>query len=214
MNSGITAGVPIIWVLIPAAYLLGSIPFGYILVRLRSGRDIRAMGSGNIGATNVVRSDGWWTGAATLLLDVAKGFLAVSLVGHFSGGNVRYMMYAGFAAILGHVFPIWLGFAGGKGVAAALGVFLVLCWPAALLAITVFLIVVGFWRYVSLASVSAVATLPLFVYVLYAPRHAPPVAVSAITLLISVLIVVKHRANIERLIAGKEPQVQFGRKKS
>jgi glycerol-3-phosphate acyltransferase PlsY len=207
-------GAPILWGMILAGYLLGSIPFGYLLVRMRSGGDIRAMGSGNIGATNVARTSGWSVGVATLLLDAAKGFFAVWLAGYYSGGNIRLMMFAGLAAILGHVFPVWLGFAGGKGVATALGVFLAVCWPAAAAAVVLFLIVVMFWRYVSLASVSAAAALPVLFYMLYAPGHAPPTAVSASTLLAAAIVIIKHRGNIERLLAGTEPRFEMGRKKS
>jgi glycerol-3-phosphate acyltransferase PlsY len=183
-------------------------------VRLRSGRDVRAIGSGNIGATNVARAAGWSTGVATLILDLAKSVFAVWLAGHFSDGNIRIMMFAGLAAILGHIFPVWLKFSGGKGVATALGVFLMISWTAVAAAVAIFAIVFFFWRYVSLASVSAAAALPLLVYLLYAPGHAPPTAVTAGTLLASVLIIVKHRKNIERLMAGTEPRIEMGRKES
>ncbi len=214
MNQAMPVSAPILWLLVLLGYLLGSIPFGYWLVRVRSGGDVRAMGSGNIGATNVARTAGWSVGVATLVLDAAKGFFAVWLIGHFSDGNIRFMMYAGVAAILGHVFPVWLGFSGGKGVATALGVFLMICWPAVAVAVAIFAVVVIFWRYVSLASVSAAAALPLFVYVLYAPGHAPPGAVSTGTMLAAVLVIAKHSENIERLMAGTEPRFQVGRKKS
>jgi glycerol-3-phosphate acyltransferase PlsY len=151
---------------------------------------------------------------ATLLLDAGKGYFAVWLAGHFSGGNIRIMMYAGLAAILGHVFPVWLKFSGGKGVATALGVFLMISWAAVVAAVAIFAIVVLFWRYVSLASVSAAAALPLLVYLLYAPGHAPPSAVTAGTLLAAALVIVKHRLNIERLMAGTEPRFEMGRKES
>jgi glycerol-3-phosphate acyltransferase PlsY len=206
--------VPVLWLLVLAGYLLGSIPFGYLLVRVQSGGDIRAMGSGNIGATNVARTAGWPVGAATLVLDGAKGFFAVWLAGHFSDGNIRFMMYAGLAAILGHIVPVWLKFSGGKGVATALGVFLAICWPAVAAAVAIFVIVVIFWRYVSLGSVSAAAALPLLMYVLYAPGHAPPLPVSTGTLLAAILIILKHRWNIERLIIGTEPRFELRRKKS
>jgi len=214
LNQEIGIGAPNLWGLVLAGYLLGSIPFGYLLVRLRSGGDIRAMGSGNIGATNVARSAGWAVGVATLLLDAAKGFLAVWLAGHFSGGNIRFMMYAGLAAILGHVFPVWLRFSGGKGVATALGVFLANCWPAAAAAVAVFLLVAVFWKYISLASVSAAASLPALFYVLYAPGHAPPNTLSACTLFAAAIVIIKHRDNIERLMAGTEPRFEIGRKRS
>ena len=193
------------------AYLLGSIPFGYLLVRAQSGKDVRALGSGNIGATNVARMAGWSIGVATLVLDAAKGFFAVWLMDRLSAGSIRFMMLAALAAIAGHVFPVWLRFSGGKGVATAAGSFLAVSWPAVAAAMAVFLIVAGFWRYVSLASVSAAASLPLLVYILYAPRHAPPTAVSAGALLAAALIIWKHKGNILRLMAGTEPRFEFRR---
>jgi len=207
------ASPPTLWGFVLLGYLLGSIPFGYLLVRAMGGGDIRRVGSGNIGATNVARTSGWSVGVATLLLDAAKGFLAVWLTEHFTGGNIRFMMYAGLAAILGHVFPVWLKFAGGKGVATALGVFLAICWPATAAAALLFVLVVLFWRYVSLASISAAAALPLFVYTLYAPLHAPPTAISVSTLVAAVVVIVKHRNNIERLVRGTEPRIELHRKK-
>lgn len=214
MNEAMPVSVPILWLIIFAGYVLGSIPFGLLLVRARSGLDLRAMGSGNIGATNVARTAGWSTGVATLILDAAKGFFAVWLAGHFSGGNIRFMMFAGVAAILGHVFPVWLKFSGGKGVATALGVFLMISWTAVASAVAIFAIVVLFWRYISLGSVSAAAALPLLVYLLYAPGLAPPTAVTFGTLLSCVLIIVKHRQNMERLMAGTEPRFDMGQKES
>jgi glycerol-3-phosphate acyltransferase PlsY len=214
MNGAMPVGLPVLWMMVFLGYLLGSIPFGYLLVHARSGRDVRALGSGNIGATNVARTAGLSTGIATLALDLAKGLFAVWLAGHYSGSNIRIMMYAGLAAILGHVFPVWLKFSGGKGVATALGVFLMISWAAVAAAVAIFAIVVLFWRYVSLGSVSAAAALPLLVYLLYAPGHAPPTAVTAGTLLSSVLIIVKHRNNIERLLSGTEPRFEIGRKQS
>jgi len=214
VTEAMPVSAPILGLLIFVGYVLGSIPFGYLLVRARSGGDVRAMGSGNIGATNVARTAGLSIGLATLLLDVGKGYFAVWLAGHFSGGNIRIMMYAGLAAILGHVFPVWLKFSGGKGVATALGVFLMISWAAVAAAVAVFAIVVLFWRYVSLASVSAAAALPLLVYLLYAPGHAPPSTVTAGTLLAAVMVIVKHRQNIERLMAGTEPRFEMGRKES
>ena len=113
MNEAMPVSDLFLFLLVLLGYLLGSIPFGYLLVRAKSGRDIRGLGSGNIGATNVARTNGWAVGVATLMLDAAKGFFAVLVAGHFSGGNIRIVVYAGLAAILGHVFPIWLNFSGG-----------------------------------------------------------------------------------------------------
>ena len=213
MNLEMSAAAATLWGLVVLGYFLGSIPFGYLLVRATGGGDIRYIGSGNIGATNVARTSGWAVGLATLLLDTGKGSLAVWVAGHFTAGNIRIMMFAGFAAILGHVFPVWLQFKGGKGVATALGVFLAICWTAAAAAVLLFLVVALFYRYVSLASISAAAALPLLVYLLYAPGHAPPTAVSVSTLLAAVVVIAKHRDNIERLLAGTEPRFDMGRKK-
>jgi glycerol-3-phosphate acyltransferase PlsY len=192
------------WFILPVAYLLGSIPFGLLIVKTRAGRDIRAMGSGNIGAANVTRSAGASAGILTLLLDAAKGYLAVAFAAHWTGGSLRWMMAAAVAAVVGHIFSAWLGFRGGKGVATGLGVFLPICAPAVGLALLLWLIVVAFWRYSSLGSIVAAAALPIFVYVLYAPGHAPPGYVTVPTILISLLVLAKHRTNIERLIEGTE----------
>src|ERR1700716_745146 len=151
------------WLLsIPLAYLLGSIPFGYLLVKIFRKQDIRATGSGNIGATNVVRSGAKGLGIATLLLDCGKAFLAVKIAQHIAPGNYDLAVLAAVAAILGHVFPVWLGFRGGKGVASALGVFLALTPISALAILGIFLAVFFLTRYVSLASILAAAAFPLF----------------------------------------------------
>ena len=197
--------------LLAAAYLLGSIPFGLILAKLFAGSDIRNSGSGNIGATNVARVVGPAAGILTLLLDVAKGAAAVWLAGRFSEQNSTALMLAGVFALLGHCFPVWLGFNGGKGVAAALGVFLMLSPMAALSALLVFILVSLAWRYVSLGSVSAAAAMPLLMYFLWAPGHAPPLVVDFGTLFASALIIFKHDANLQRLVDGTEPKFSFGK---
>jgi len=197
--------------LLAASYLLGSIPFGLILAKLFAGSDIRKSGSGNIGATNVARVVGPAAGILTLLLDVAKGAAAVWLAGRFSEQNSTALMLAGVFALLGHCFPVWLGFNGGKGVAAALGVFLMLSPMAALSALLVFILVSLAWRYVSLGSVSAAAAMPLLMYFLWAPGHAPPLVVDFGTLFASALIIFKHDANLQRLVDGTEPKFSFGK---
>lgn len=189
------------------AYLLGSIPFGLLLVKILGGGDIRGSGSGNIGAANVARNAGWLAGILTLILDVAKGIAAVWIARQWSHGNMRWMMAAAVAAVVGHVLPVWLGFHGGKGVATGLGVFLLIKWEAVAVAVLLWIIVVAFWRYSSLGSIIATAALPLLLYVLYAPGHAPPDFMEFCTLFICLLVLFKHRANIERLIAGKETKL-------
>jgi glycerol-3-phosphate acyltransferase PlsY len=199
------------WVIPVFAYLLGSIPFGLLIVKAIGGGDVRKSGSGNIGAANVSRQAGKVAGILTLLFDAGKGYLAVILASHISGGSARWMMVAAFAAVLGHVFPVWLGFHGGKGVATGLGVFLPLCPEAVALAAILWILVVVFWRYSSLGSIVAAAALPIFFYFLYAPRHAPPLYLSFGTVFIAIIVIVKHRANIERLAAGTENRLKFKR---
>ncbi|HEY6465067.1 MAG TPA: glycerol-3-phosphate 1-O-acyltransferase PlsY [Candidatus Acidoferrales bacterium] len=211
MNSQSVPIPELMPLIIPLAYLLGSIPFGLLIVKATRGDDIRKSGSGNIGAANVARNAGYVPGILTLVLDAAKGFLAVWLAMRWSHGNMRWMMAAAVAAVVGHVFPFGLSFRGGKGVATGLGVFLLICWQAVAAAVVLWLIVVAFWRYSSLGSVIATAALPVFIYVLYAPGHAPPDFVTFPTVCISLLVLVKHRANIERLIAGQE--TRLGRRK-
>jgi len=194
------------------AYLLGSLPFGLILAKLFGGGDVRKAGSGNIGATNVLRVVGPLAGILTLLLDAAKGWSAVSLAGRVTHEQTTVMVLAGFLAMIGHCFPVWLGFRGGKGVATAAGVFLALCPSAFLAALVLFIVVVSFWRYVSLASLAAAAALPLLVYLLWAPRFAPPESVTLGSLAIAALVIVQHRGNINRLARGEEPKFSFGKK--
>jgi len=198
------------WI-IGVAYLLGSIPFGILIVKARGGPDVRSTGSGNIGAANVARSAGALAGVLTLVLDSGKGYLAVWLAERVAGSSARWMMIAAVACVVGHVFPVWLRFRGGKGVATTLGAFLPICRDAVALAAILWLLVVVFWRYSSLGSIVAAAALPVFVYFLYEPRHAPPWYVSAGTVAISLLVLWKHRSNIERLIAGTESRLTIRR---
>jgi glycerol-3-phosphate acyltransferase PlsY len=198
------------WLLsIPLAYLLGSIPFGYLLVRFFRQEDIRTTGSGNIGATNVLRSGSKGLGIATLLLDLGKAFLAVKIAQHLAPANYDLAVAAAVAAILGHIFPLWLGFRGGKGVASALGVFLALTWPSALSILAIFILICLLTRYVSLASIVAAATFPLFGFYFVALRT--PVVLAGF-LFIPFLIIVKHHQNIRRLLAGTESR--FGKRKA
>ena len=201
------------WLIPIVAYALGSIPFGLLIVKARGGPDIREVGSGNIGAANVSRNAGRFAGILTLLLDAAKGYFAVWLAARWTNGNIRWMMVAAILAVVGHMFTMWLNFQGGKGVATGLGVFLPICWQAVVAAAVLWLIVVVFWRYASLGSISAAAALPILIYILYAPGHAPPEFVSFGTLLICVLVVAKHKSNVERLVAGTEPRIGKGSNK-
>ena len=195
-----------------AAYFLGSIPFGLLLGKLFGAADVRKAGSGNIGATNVARVAGPIAGVLTLLLDAAKGALAVFLAARLSEQSSTWMMIAGLCALVGHCFPIWLGFRGGKGVATAAGVFLVLSPLSFLGAAILFFLVVLYWRFVSLGSISAAAAMPLLIYFFWAPHHAPPYAVTFGSLAAALLIVYKHDANIQRMVQGDEPKFSFSKK--
>ena len=206
--------VSVTTVLIPLpAYILGSIPFGLILAKLFGGTDVRKGGSGNIGATNVARVVGPVAGILTLILDVAKGSAAVLLAAELSQVSATWMMIAALAALVGHCFPVWLKFKGGKGVATAAGMFLVLCPLAFLGSVILFVLVVTFWRYVSLGSISAAAAMPLLMYFFWAPRHAPPLVITFGSLAAALLIVCKHAGNIRRLAQGVEPKFSFGKTK-
>jgi len=198
-----------------AAFLLGSIPTGYLLVRLIRHQDIRAVGSGNIGATNVLRTGGKGLGAATFLLDVLKGCSAVWLgafaAAHFlpftSPRNLEAL--AALFAVLGHMFTPWLGFRGGKGVATGFGVFLVASPWAALSAIALFAVVFALTRYVSLGSILAAASFPVFAWFLV--KGPKPPFFFAVQVAVSLLIIVKHHQNIRRLCDGTESR--FGARK-
>jgi glycerol-3-phosphate acyltransferase PlsY len=199
--------------LIPiAAYLLGSIPFGLVLAKLFGGVDVRKAGSGNIGATNVARVVGPLAGILTLVFDTGKGAAAVYLAGRLTSENALWMAIAAFLVLLGHCFPVWLKFKGGKGVATALGVFLALCPLAAIGALMIFILVVAYWRFVSLGSVAAAAAMPLLIYFLWAPpHHAPPIVIDLGTLAIAALVIYKHDANLQRLVEGTEPLFYVGK---
>jgi glycerol-3-phosphate acyltransferase PlsY len=195
-----------------AAYLLGSIPIGYLLVRIFRHQDIRSVGSGNIGATNVLRSGGKGLGAATFLLDMLKGCAAVYLGGWlgilFAGhalpiGPLRNdQALAALSAVLGHMFPVWLRFRGGKGVATGFGVFLVAAPLGALAAITVFILVTLTTRYVSLGSILGAASFPFFAW--FTVHGERPLLYVIVQFTVSFLIIAKHHQNIRRLLAGQE----------
>jgi acyl phosphate:glycerol-3-phosphate acyltransferase len=204
------------------AYLLGSIPFGLILVRIFRNEDIREQGSGNIGATNVIRSGGKGLGAATFLLDAAKGFIAVKVAALVASyldlsylhpnlaRTLNLMALAAVCAIIGHIYTVWLGFKGGKGVATGFGVFLGITIAAALVALAVFILVFAMSRFVSLASIIAAIAFP--VAALLIPHEPLTPFMIAVVILLPLLIIAKHHANIRRLLAGTE--YRFGKSKA
>ena len=180
-------------------YLLGSIPFGLLLTRLAGLGDIRAIGSGNIGATNVLRSGRKDLAAATLLLDAAKGAAAVLIATYF-GPDTALM--AGLGALLGHLFPVWLGFKGGKGVATALGTLLAIAWPIGILVCLLWLLVAAIFRYSSLASLASLAGSPIIAWFTLGDMQLVQFAA-----IVAVLVWLRHSANISRLVKGEEPKI-------
>jgi len=189
-----------------AAYLIGAIPFGYLLVKMKSGEDVRSKGSGNIGATNVLRTTGKALGIFTLLLDIGKGALAVWLADRFTTGSPLWMSLAALAVMAGHSYPVFLNFKGGKAVASFTGAFLYLT-PLPLLATAiVFVAVVAVSRYISLGSVIGAGCFPLAVYLIDHPET--PVLAAAI--IAGAFIVIRHKTNMDRVRAGNENVFSFG----
>jgi glycerol-3-phosphate acyltransferase PlsY len=188
-------------ILVVVAYLLGSIPFGYLIVRGKSGADIRETGSGGTGATNVSRRAGKAAGVLTLLLDAAKGSVAV-LIARAVSGDDWVIAAAAIAVLVGHIFPVWLGFRGGKGVATGVGIFLVLAPIALLCASVVFVAIVVLTRYVSLGSMTAAVLIPVLVWLQSDSQTLLVAAVAG-----AVLIVFAHRGNIQRLASGTESRI-------
>jgi glycerol-3-phosphate acyltransferase PlsY len=190
------------------AYLLGALPFGYWLFRLRARGDIRSFGSGSIGATNVTRAAGPALGLLTLALDVGKGYAAVICAAWLTGGDSRWLSGAAVAAVVGHSYPVFIRFRGGKSVATGAGVFLYLAPLAVVAAMVVWVVVVIAWRYIALGSVLAAGAYPLFAYSLY----RPPLPVTLAAVVCAVLIIGRHRSNLERVALGTEPRFSFKRK--
>lgn len=210
------AMLPGLLVALVIAYLFGSIPFGLFLTRAAGLGDIRQIGSGNIGATNVLRTGNRWIAAATLLLDAAKAAVAILVVRTLLynpdlpvGGDVALPLYlAALGAFLGHCFPVWLGFKGGKGVAVMIGSLLTLSWPVGLIFCAVWLLIAFTRKLSSLAALTAAATAPIFAYVVVDEWLAATAA------LLAILLFYQHRENIARLIAGTEPKIGSEKKAS
>ena len=201
MRPGFAVGILVL------AYLLGSIPFSWLIVKLRAGKDVRTVGSGNVGATNAMRAAGKAAGVAALLLDIAKGVAAV-LIARRLGAPPALVGAAAFFVMLGHCYPVWLGFQGGKGVATSAGAMGALAPPAMALTLLVFLATVAWKRYVSLGSIAAAGSFPVFVFTtqrLGWEDRDPWLLVAAA--LIGLFIIWKHRSNLERIRRGIEPRL-------
>jgi glycerol-3-phosphate acyltransferase PlsY len=183
-------------------YLLGSIPFGLLLTRLAGLGDIRQIGSGSIGATNVLRTGSKALAALTVAFDVLKG-VAAALIG--SAWSEEAALAGGAAVIIGHMFPVWLGFRGGKGVATTLGVLIVIAWPVAVLAFLLWLAMVAIFRYSSLAALVAAVASAVLAAILVEPARAGLIA------LIALFVILRHHDNIRRLLAGTESRISFGK---
>ncbi|MBV9506817.1 MAG: glycerol-3-phosphate 1-O-acyltransferase PlsY [Acidobacteriia bacterium] len=188
------------------AYFIGAIPVGYLLVKWRTGSDVRAAGSGNIGATNVLRTAGKASGVATLLLDIAKGYIAVWIAERASQNSPAWMSLAAIAVMAGHAFPIFLGFKGGKAVACFIGAFLRLTPLPMSAALVVFAGLVAWTRHISIGSIIAAGTFPLAVWLLL----QPPLSVEVASVAAAAIIIYRHKANIERLRRGKEHVLSWG----
>jgi glycerol-3-phosphate acyltransferase PlsY len=208
---------PTLIAVVACSYLLGSIPFGYILMRAIHGVDVRSIGSGNIGATNVARTGSKRLAIATLVLDTFKGWLPVFLVLTLPGIPASSSAelntlgaFAALAAVVGHMFPVWLGFKGGKGVATGLGVFLALTPKVVLIAVVVFAVIVALTRYVSLGSILGTAVVPVALWWLARDRFSP--LALALCAVVALLVVIRHHQNIGRLLAGTESR--FGARKA
>ncbi|KQY75126.1 glycerol-3-phosphate 1-O-acyltransferase PlsY [Brevundimonas sp. Root1423] len=188
-------------------YLLGSIPFGVILTRLVTGEDVRSIGSGNIGATNVLRTGRKDLAFATLILDAGKGAVALLIARQLFDSEVAGAI-AGGAAFLGHLFPVWLGFKGGKGVATFFGLLLAACWPLGLLAGATWLLVAALFRMSSLAALIAAVAAPVYAILPLTALGLPaPAPVAALSVFTAALIWIRHHENIARLLKGTEPRI-------
>lgn len=199
MMPDIVASWPLLGLTASLAYLLGAVPFGIVMARLFGLGDLRKIGSGNIGATNVLRTGNKLAAFLTLILDAAKGGIAVLIARYLVGEDAAQI--AGFAAFLGHCYPVFLGFRGGKGVATFLGTLLALAWPLGLAACATWVAVAAVMRISSLAALVAAALAPVWAMLLGQPQFA------ALALCLAVLIGLRHQANIARLIAGTEPRI-------
>jgi glycerol-3-phosphate acyltransferase PlsY len=199
--TGFDLGLPAGLAALAFGYLLGSIPFGIVLTRLTGAGDLRKIGSGNIGATNVLRTGNRWLAAATLLGDILKGTVAVLIAARFGPAAA---IVAGLGAFLGHLYPVWLRFRGGKGVATYLGVLLGLAWPGALAFAAIWLTVAYFSKYSSLSALIAATLTP---FVLWGLGYSP---VAALIAILSIVLILKHHENIRRLIDGTEGRINLG----
>ncbi len=202
-----------LFVIILLSYILGSIPFSYILGKVLKGVDLRLHGSGNVGATNALRVLGWQIGLPALILDIIKGFAAVKIAAVIIPDNSTVLIVAGFTAILGHIFTIFLRFKGGKGVAASAGVFSALIPVPFFIALLSFLLVTALSRYVSLGSIVGALVLVIMQTVYTFQNGMQDYEYLILTIIVALFIIIKHRSNFKRIIGGTENKISFSRKK-
>ncbi|WP_208437941.1 glycerol-3-phosphate 1-O-acyltransferase PlsY [Bartonella taylorii] len=204
MNEGETLLQFTTWFIFLMSYLMGSIPFGFLFTRLAKLGDVRTIGSGNIGATNVLRTGNKKVAALTLLCDILKGTVVILVIKFLSNPieNSIVIFLAGFFALLGHLCPIWLKFKGGKGVATYLGICLGFYWPAAIVFIIVWMVIFLLTRYSSLSALVSVIITPIFVYFSYPYLYAHCMVIT-----MSILVIIKHHTNISKLLVGKESKI-------
>lgn len=199
MSFGTTIGWQTIAFSLIGGYFLGSIPFGLIFARLAGAGDVRKIGSGSIGATNVLRTGNRAAAALTLLFDAAKGAAAVWIARYAFGEDAA--LFAGLGAFLGHLFPVWLGFKGGKGVAVSLGILLTVYWPVALLALGSWGVILAAFRISSLSALVAAVVTPIYMFLFHRPNE------TVLAIVLAMLVLVIHHENIRRLLRGEEPRI-------
>jgi glycerol-3-phosphate acyltransferase PlsY len=199
MLFDMTINWQVVGISLAGGYLLGSIPFGLIFSWLSGAGDVRKIGSGSIGATNVLRTGNRSAAALTLLFDALKGAAAALVAQHFWGTDAA--LFAGLGAFLGHLFPVWLGFKGGKGVAVSLGILLAIYWPVALLALASWAAVLTVFRISSLSALVAAVVTPIYMVLFHRPHE------TVLAMVLAVLVLIVHHENIRRLLRGEEPRV-------
>ena len=193
----------LIFLILLASYLLGSFPSGFLYAKNLKGIDLRSVGSGSTGATNVLRNIGKWPALIVFIIDVSKGFIAVKIAYFFLADNI-FQVLAGLFAITGHIWPIWLKGRGGKAVATGLGMFIALSWKVGLASFGTFLVVISLSKIVSLSSIAAALLLPIYMLIYVGTLNHP---FTIFSFIVAIIVIWKHRSNINRILKGEEPKI-------